>query len=242
MSPGRTAVATPTRTRPGSVVFPRKTGRRPAEAERHRFAFLPWQIADVELRHPRKEGSPGGAVVVERPHTLLEAPPDYRQRRRGRGDVCPPARATGGSACAAPGFESQNGILCELHAPPARRRHPSGPSPRPTRWAGARREGLHTGYRHYDMPVTDGATMLQHLRKDPNIRSIPLIMLTAESSSQIISTVARLGVRDYIVTPFQEGPLLPNAGRIVSLVPARRSPIRVPPHELTFLWRKHPLF
>ena len=69
----------------------------------------------------------------------------------------------------------------------------------------------------YNMPVMDGVTMLQHLRHDQNLKSIPVIMLTAESNPKIISTVARLGVRDYIVKPFQEQPLLAKVSKVIPL-------------------------
>ena len=71
----------------------------------------------------------------------------------------------------------------------------------------------------YNMPVMDGVTMLQHLRHDQNLKSIPVIMLTAESNPKIISTVARLGVRDYIVKPFQEQPLLAKVSKVIPLHP-----------------------
>jgi two-component system, cell cycle response regulator len=71
----------------------------------------------------------------------------------------------------------------------------------------------------YNMPVMDGVTMLQHLRHDPQLKSIPVIMLTAESNPKIISTVARLGVRDYIVKPFQEEPLLAKVNKVIPLHP-----------------------
>jgi two-component system cell cycle response regulator len=71
----------------------------------------------------------------------------------------------------------------------------------------------------YNMPVMDGVTMLQHLRHDPQLKSIPVIMLTAESNPKVISTVARLGVRDYIVKPFQEQPLIAKVGKIIPLHP-----------------------
>lgn len=71
----------------------------------------------------------------------------------------------------------------------------------------------------YNMPVMDGVTMLQHLRHDQNLKFIPVIMLTAESNPKIISTVARLGVRDYIVKPFQEQALLAKVSKVIPLHP-----------------------
>jgi two-component system cell cycle response regulator len=42
-------------------------------------------------------------------------------------------------------------------------------------------------------------------------------MLTAEDSNEIISTVARLGVRDYIIKPFEDENLLSKVSRIINL-------------------------
>ena len=69
----------------------------------------------------------------------------------------------------------------------------------------------------YNMPVMDGLTMLRHLRESEGLRKTPVIMLTAEANSEIISTVARLGVRDYITKPFDQDLLLAKAARVVTL-------------------------
>jgi two-component system cell cycle response regulator len=67
------------------------------------------------------------------------------------------------------------------------------------------------------MPVMDGVTMLSKLKEDPALKSIPVIMLTAESGRDNVLHIARLGVRDYLVKPFKEEQLLEKAGRIVTL-------------------------
>ena len=77
----------------------------------------------------------------------------------------------------------------------------------------------------YNMPVMDGVSMLQRLREDEELRRIPVIMLTTESSAENITTVARLGVRDYITKPFNEKLLLAKVARVVSLI-AREQSIR----------------
>jgi two-component system cell cycle response regulator len=68
------------------------------------------------------------------------------------------------------------------------------------------------------MPVMDGVTMLTKLKEDPNLKAIPVIMLTAESGRDNVLQIARLGVRDYLVKPFKENELIEKAGRVVSLV------------------------
>jgi two-component system cell cycle response regulator len=68
------------------------------------------------------------------------------------------------------------------------------------------------------MPVMDGVTMLGKLKEDPDLETIPVIMLTAESGRDNILHIARLGVRDYLVKPFKEEQLVEKVGRVVSLV------------------------
>jgi DNA-binding response OmpR family regulator len=70
----------------------------------------------------------------------------------------------------------------------------------------------------YNMPVMDGVSMLQRLREHEAIRHIPVIMLTTESSAEMIATIARLGVHDYLTKPFNEKLLLTKVSRVVSLV------------------------
>jgi two-component system, cell cycle response regulator len=67
------------------------------------------------------------------------------------------------------------------------------------------------------MPVMDGVTMLTKLKEDPNLKAIPVIMLTAESGRENVLHIARLGVRDYLVKPFKEEQLVEKAGRVVAL-------------------------
>ena len=67
------------------------------------------------------------------------------------------------------------------------------------------------------MPVMDGVTMLTKLKEDPELKAIPVIMLTAESGRDNVINIARLGVRDYLVKPFKEDQLIDKVGRVVAL-------------------------
>jgi two-component system, cell cycle response regulator len=67
------------------------------------------------------------------------------------------------------------------------------------------------------MPVMDGVTMLTKLKEDAQLKSIPVIMLTAESGRENVMHIARIGVRDYLVKPFKEEQLVEKAGRVVTL-------------------------
>ncbi|NWG72686.1 MAG: response regulator [Parvularculaceae bacterium] len=71
----------------------------------------------------------------------------------------------------------------------------------------------------HNMPVMDGITMLRHLREHAELKRTPVIMLTAESGCENIATVARLGVRDYLIKPFREDQLLAKVARIIPLLP-----------------------
>jgi hypothetical protein len=91
--------------------------------------------------------------------------------------------------------------------------------------AGDGQEGLEVAAREkpnliildYNMPVMDGVTMLRHMRENVELKRTPVIMLTAEASPEVIATVARLGVRDYVTKPFESEQLLDKATRIVTL-------------------------
>ena len=52
------------------------------------------------------------------------------------------------------------------------------------------------------MPVMDGVEMLTKLKSDPALKSIPVVMLTAEGGRDNVLKIAKIGVRDYLVKPF----------------------------------------
>ncbi len=72
----------------------------------------------------------------------------------------------------------------------------------------------------YTMPVMDGLDTMTALQADVELRSIPVIMLTAEGSKDIKLRLAQLGVRDYLVKPFKDEVLVERVGRVIPLTPA----------------------
>ena len=74
------------------------------------------------------------------------------------------------------------------------------------------------------MPVMDGVTMLTKLKEDPELKTIPVIMLTAESGRDNVIHIARLGVRDYLVKPFKEEQLIEKISRNVTLQKKEAAP------------------
>jgi DNA-binding response OmpR family regulator len=53
-----------------------------------------------------------------------------------------------------------------------------------------------------NMPVMNGHEMLERLRADPELKGIPVIMLTARCEPQDIAAASALGVSDYMTKPF----------------------------------------
>ena len=67
------------------------------------------------------------------------------------------------------------------------------------------------------MPVMDGVTMLIKLKESPELKGIPVIMLTAESGRENVAYIAKLGVRDYLVKPFKDEQLIEKVSRVITL-------------------------
>lgn len=53
-----------------------------------------------------------------------------------------------------------------------------------------------------NMPVMSGHEMLERLRSDPDLKSIPVIVLTARCEAPDIAAASTLGVSDYVTKPF----------------------------------------
>jgi len=69
------------------------------------------------------------------------------------------------------------------------------------------------------MPIMDGYETLTKLKSDPELKGIPVIMLTAEAGKENVLRIAKLGVRDYLVKPFKEELVVERVGRIIDLKP-----------------------
>lgn len=54
----------------------------------------------------------------------------------------------------------------------------------------------------WNMPNMDGLTMLQNIRSDPALTSLPVLMVTAEAKKENIIAAAQAGANGYIVKPF----------------------------------------
>lgn len=76
------------------------------------------------------------------------------------------------------------------------------------------------------MPVMDGVEMLTKLKADAALKSIPVIMLTAEGGRDNVLKIAKIGVRDYLVKPFKEEVLIEKSSRVIDLKPVHESPAK----------------
>lgn len=53
-----------------------------------------------------------------------------------------------------------------------------------------------------NMPVMDGIEMLDHLKKHPQLKDIPVIMCTALCEAENIAKASSYGIADYVTKPF----------------------------------------
>jgi CheY-like chemotaxis protein len=54
------------------------------------------------------------------------------------------------------------------------------------------------------MPVLDGFAVLTQLKADPNLREIPVIIISAANNSRSVVRGIRMGAEDYITKPIDE--------------------------------------
>ncbi len=66
----------------------------------------------------------------------------------------------------------------------------------------------------WNMPNMDGLTMLQHIRADAALSSLPVLMVTAEAKKENIIAAAQAGANGYVVKPFTAATLDEKLGKI----------------------------
>lgn len=54
----------------------------------------------------------------------------------------------------------------------------------------------------WNMPGMTGIDLLKEVRSDPNLSSMPVLMVTAEAKKEQIVAAAQAGVNGYVVKPF----------------------------------------
>ncbi len=54
----------------------------------------------------------------------------------------------------------------------------------------------------WNMPEMDGLTLVKEIRNDPELKDIPILMVTAEAKKENVIEALKAGVNNYIVKPF----------------------------------------
>lgn len=54
----------------------------------------------------------------------------------------------------------------------------------------------------WNMPNMDGLELLKKVRSDPELKSLPVLMVTAEAEKNKVVEAIRAGVNNYVVKPF----------------------------------------
>ena len=67
------------------------------------------------------------------------------------------------------------------------------------------------------MPVMNGAEMLAKMKEEPDLKGIPVIMLTAEAGKDNVMKIVQMGVKDYMVKPFKGEQLIERVTKIMPL-------------------------
>lgn len=68
-----------------------------------------------------------------------------------------------------------------------------------------------------NMPTMDGVEMLELLRSNPELKAIPVIMLTSPADHGVSAQIAALGVSGTLMKPFTPGDLLARIGHVLDL-------------------------
>ncbi|ACG56885.1 response regulator receiver protein [Hydrogenobaculum sp. Y04AAS1] len=54
----------------------------------------------------------------------------------------------------------------------------------------------------WNMPEMDGLELVKTIRQDPNLKDLPILMVTAEAKKENVLEALKTGVNNYIVKPF----------------------------------------
>ncbi len=72
----------------------------------------------------------------------------------------------------------------------------------------------------WNMPGMQGIDLLKAVRADPNLSSLPVLMVTAEAKKEQIVEAAQAGVNGYIVKPFTAATLKEKIDKIFERIEA----------------------
>ena len=75
-----------------------------------------------------------------------------------------------------------------------------------------------------EMPRMDGYEVAAHVRNDPRLKDVPIIMVTSRVGEKHRARAIELGVDDYLGKPYQEAQLLDAIATAGRAAARRRAP------------------
>ena len=75
----------------------------------------------------------------------------------------------------------------------------------------------------WNMPNMDGLTLLQTMRADAELKSLPFLMITAEAKKENIVAAAQAGASGYVVKPFTAATLEEKLNKIFQNMESKAS-------------------
>ena len=73
----------------------------------------------------------------------------------------------------------------------------------------------------WNMPNMDGLTLLKSIRADADLKTLPVLMVTAEAKKENIVAAAQAGANGYVVKPFTAATLDEKLNKIFQNISAR---------------------
>jgi len=68
-----------------------------------------------------------------------------------------------------------------------------------------------------NMPIMDGLKLVSLVRRDPNFKDVPIVIITTEGASEDRERALALGANDYITKPIQTTQILDVARRLLKI-------------------------
>ncbi len=72
----------------------------------------------------------------------------------------------------------------------------------------------------WNMPNMPGIELLNAIRKDPKLKDLPVLMVTAEAEKEKVITAVKAGVNNYVVKPFTAATLKEKIDAIIEKLKA----------------------
>jgi chemosensory pili system protein ChpA (sensor histidine kinase/response regulator) len=70
-----------------------------------------------------------------------------------------------------------------------------------------------------EMPRMDGYELATHVRNDPRLKDVPMMMITSRSGEKHRQRAREIGVNDYLAKPYQEAELVQHVFDLLNMAP-----------------------